>query len=111
MQNLSKDERIDDLQIGGYKLIQNKNMFCIGVDAVFLSHFAKIKSGGKAVDLGCGNGIIPILLCAKTKAGQIIGIEIQKDCAELAKRNVSINNLDDKIKIVSHLINDGHVVC
>lgn len=107
MQKINKDERIDDLKIGGYKLIQNKNMFCFGVDAVLLSHFSKIKKGGKVADLGCGNAIIPILLCAKTKAAQIMGIEIQEECAELAKRNVIFNSLEDRIKIICANLKDS----
>ena len=57
-----EDERIDDLQRNGYRIIQKKKGFCFGMDAVLLSGFAQVKEGEVAVDLGTGTGIIPILL-------------------------------------------------
>ena len=65
---LKPGERVDDLQIGGLELIQNPAGFCFGVDAVFLSDFVKVRAGERALDLGTGNGIIPVLLSAKTEA-------------------------------------------
>lgn len=93
-------ERIDDLQIKGYKLIQNPDLFCFGIDAVLLSDFAKIKEGEKVIDLCTGNGIIPILLAAKTMAGHIAGLEIQETSVSLAKRSVAMNGLEELIDIV-----------
>ncbi|MBR5638006.1 MAG: SAM-dependent methyltransferase, partial [Pseudobutyrivibrio sp.] len=61
MKNLVRaDERVDDLQINGYKIIQHPDKFCFGMDAVLLSSFAKVKEGEKALDLGTGTGILPI---------------------------------------------------
>lgn len=94
-------ERIDDLQIKGYKLIQNPDLFCFGCDAVILSSFAKVKEGARVIDLGCGNGVIPILLAAKTNAQEIVGLEIQEESATLARRSVELNGLEDRIKIVN----------
>ena len=65
--NLLENERIDDLQRNGYRIIQNPEKFCFGMDAVLLSGFANVKQQEKALDLGTGTGIIPILLKAKTK--------------------------------------------
>lgn len=97
---LKKDERIDDLEYNNLKIIQNKNGFCFGIDSVLLSDFSReIKEGAKGVDLGTGTGIISILLASKTKLSQIIGVEIQKDVAEMAVRSVKLNNLQDRIKI------------
>jgi len=96
-------ERIDDLQINNLKLIQNTEQFCFGVDAVLLTHFAatsKGKSPHHIVDLCCGNGIIPVLLTAKTEARYIAGVEIQPEVAELAKRNVELNNLGERVEII-----------
>ena len=67
-------ERVDDLQIQGLELIQNPEGFCFGVDAVFLSDFARVKPGESVLDLGTGNGIIPILLSAKTEGKHFTGI-------------------------------------
>ena len=96
------DERIDDLQINNYKIIQNKNGFCFGIDSVILSDFAKdIKNDAFVLDLGTGTGIIPILLCAKTNLKKVIGIEIQKEVFEMAKRSILLNNLENKFDIIN----------
>jgi len=58
---LKEGERIDDLNIKGYQIIQNPRLFCFGMDAVLLSSFADVKEGEEVIDLGTGNGIIPIL--------------------------------------------------
>jgi len=96
---LKENERIDDLQYKGLKIIQKKNGFCFGIDAVLLANFADIKKNGKAVDLGTGTGIIPILLAGKTEASSITGIEIQEEVAEMAQRSVILNDLSHKIDI------------
>ena len=59
---IKEGERIDELQRNGYRIIQKTNGFCFGMDAVLLSGFASVKPGEKALDLGTGTGIIPILL-------------------------------------------------
>lgn len=101
MIDLNSGERIDDLQRCGYRIIQNTQKFCFGIDAVLLSSFAKVNEGEKVVDLGTGNGILPILLSAKTRGEHFTGIEIQDEIAMMAKRSVSLNNLDEKISIIN----------
>lgn len=99
---LSPDERIDDLQLNGMRIIQNKNLFCFGTDAVLLADFASgsIRKNSYVIDLCSGNGIIPILLSQKTEATKIVGLEIQKKSADLAKRSVRLNKIEDKVEIV-----------
>ena len=75
---LKENERLDDLQRNGYRIIQNSDKFCFGMDAVLLSGFAKVKPGECVLDLGTGTGIIPILLAGKTQAKQLTGLEIQE---------------------------------
>ena len=105
--NLKKDERIDDLEYSGLKIIQKENGFCFGIDSILISDFAKeIKSGSVGLDLGTGTGIISILLAAKTNLNKIIGIEVQKDIANMAKRSIRLNNLQDKIEIKNIDIRD-----
>lgn len=94
-------ERVDDLQIQGLELIQNPEGFCFGVDAVFLSDFARVKPGESVLDLGTGNGIIPILLSAKTEGKHFTGLEIQDKTADMARRSVAYNGLEDKVEIVT----------
>lgn len=97
---LLPDERIDELQRNEYKIIQNKNKFCFGMDAVLLSGFANVKKEEVALDLGTGTGIIPILLEAKTEGKHFTGLEIQQESVDMAKRSVVINKLENKIEIV-----------
>lgn len=97
---LKPGERLDDLHRNNYQIIQNANKFCFGIDAVLLSGFTKVHPGEKALDLGTGTGIIPILLEAKTKGSHFTGLEIQEESADMARRSVMINQLEDKIDIV-----------
>ena len=102
MNNLKPGERLDDLQINGYRIIQSPGRFCFGMDAVLLSAFAKIKRGEKALDLGTGTGILPLLLEAKNPEGQsFAGLEIQEESADMARRSVCLNHLEQKISIVT----------
>lgn len=97
---LKAAERLDDLHRNGYQIIQNPKKFCFGMDGVLLSGFAKVNSGELALDLGTGNGIIPILLEAKTEGKHFTGLEIQEDNVDMARRSLTINKLEDKIDIV-----------
>lgn len=100
-------ERLDDLQCNGLYLIQDPDKFCFGIDAVLLSNFVKVKKNGHVVDLCTGSGIVPILLSAKTGAKKITGIEIQSDIADMARRSVSYNKLDEKIDIINDDISNA----
>ena len=98
---LKENERIDDLQRNHYKIIQDRERFCFGMDAVLLSGFARAQEGSRVLDLGTGTGIIPILMEAKTKAAHLTGLEIQPESADMAKRSVELNGLEEKIAIVT----------
>ncbi len=100
MSDLYPGERLDELHRNGYKIIQNQETFCFGMDAVLLSGFAKVKLGEKVLDMGTGTGIIPILLEAKSQGKHFTGLEIQKESADMARRSVAYNHLEDKISIV-----------
>ena len=93
-------ERLDELHRNGYYIIQDPGRFCFGMDAVLLSGFARVKPGEKALDLGTGTGIIPILLEAKTKGEHFTGLEIQPESADMAARSVAYNHLEEKVDIV-----------
>ena len=98
---LRDDERIDDLQRNQYGIIQRKGAFCFGMDAVLLSGFAVVKKGERMLDLGTGTGIIPILLTAKTEGEHFTGLEIQEESADMARRSVRYNHLEEKVDIVT----------
>ncbi|MBU3876569.1 tRNA1(Val) (adenine(37)-N6)-methyltransferase [Faecalicatena sp. AGMB00832] len=98
---LRPGERIDDLQLDGYEIIQDPERFCLGIDAVLLSDFVKVKQDETVLDLGTGTGILPILLAAKTKGRHFTGLEIQEESADMARRSVMHNGLEDKIDIVT----------
>ena len=99
---LKENERIDDLEYKGLKIIQNKEWFCFGIDSVILANFAKNeKKGSKILDLGTGTGIIAILLSKKVENSEVTAIEIQKEVAEMAERSVKLNNLESSIKIIN----------
>lgn len=99
--NLKSDERLDDLQINGYEIIQHPGKFCFGMDAVLLANFACVKQKECALDLGTGTGIIPILLTAKTEGMHFTGLEIQEESADMARRSVAHNHLEEKVDIVT----------
>ncbi len=101
MDVLLPGERLDDLHRNHYKIIQNPEKFCFGMDAVLLSGFARVLEGEIAIDLGTGTGIIPILLEAKTKGKHFTGLEIQEESADMARRSVVYNGLQEKINIVT----------
>ncbi len=102
---LKENERIDDLELKGLKIIQNKEGFCFGIDSVLLSDFVKnIKNNSLVLDLGTGTGIIPILLCGKTNLKKVIGVEVQEKIAEMAKRSIKLNNLEDRFQVINENI-------
>ncbi|ACA55378.1 tRNA1(Val) (adenine(37)-N6)-methyltransferase [Clostridium botulinum] len=97
---IKEDETLDDLQLKGIHVIQKKQAFRFGIDAVLLANFPTIKNGAKVVDLCSGTGIIPFILAGKTNASNIIGIEIQKEIADMANRSIKYNNLQEKVKFI-----------
>ena len=99
---IKENERIDDLEHDNLKIIQNKNGFCFGIDSILISDFAKdIKNNSVGADLGTGTGIIGILLSAKAKIKKIYGIEVQKDVADMARRSVELNGLENKFEVLN----------
>ncbi len=93
-------ERLDDLHLKGLQIIQNPKMFCFGVDAVLLSDFVKATITDKVLDLGTGNGIVPLLVKGKYDCAHITGLEIQEANVTMARRSVTLNKLEETIDIV-----------
>ena len=104
---IHEGERLDELHRNGYFIIQNPARFCFGMDAVLLSGFAQARQGERVLDLGTGTGIIPILMEAKTKASDFFALEIQEESADMARRSVRYNHLEDKIRIITGDMKDA----
>lgn len=103
---LKENERIDSLQRNGYSIIQNSTRFCFGMDAVLLTEFVNLKKGDRVIDLCTGTGVIPILLCAKSQAEHFEAVEIQEETADMAKRSVILNDLEDRIDVKCEDLNN-----
>lgn len=98
---IKDDERLDELNRKGYKIIQHPKKFCFGIDAVLLCAFASVREGEKVLDIGTGTGVIPILMEARYGGSSYHAIEIQSDICDMAMRSVAYNNLADKIKVIN----------
>lgn len=101
MEPLKKNERLDDLQYKGLKIIQDKTRYCFTSDSVLLANFVKATSKDVVVDLCTGSGIIATLVLAKTNAKKIYGVELQPYLADMAKRSVKLNNQTERLEIIN----------
>ena len=97
---LDSDERLEDLQCGDLKIIQNKNLYTFTSDSVILANFVKLKAKENAVEIGGGSGVVSILVSAKNKFNSIKIFEIQKELQQICEKNLKLNNLQDKIKLI-----------
>ena len=97
---IQEDETLENLQLGGYRLIQKKQGFRFGMDSVLLADFAKARGRDHVVDFGCGTGILPILMIGRGKGDRYTGIEIQPQMAEMARRSMLLNGLEDRVTIL-----------
>ncbi|MNB66956.1 N5-glutamine S-adenosyl-L-methionine-dependent methyltransferase [compost metagenome] len=95
---LLPSERVDDLLTHNLHIIQSDEVFSFSMDAVLLARFASIPPRGRVLDLCTGNGVIPLLLTTRTSA-KLEGIEIQPRLADMARRSVAMNDLQEKITI------------
>lgn len=93
-------ERIDELQRGGYRIIQDPDKFCFGTDAVILADYAKAKAGERVMDLCSGNGIVPILMLARYPKASYTSLEIQPEMAAMARRSMQLNGIEDRITVL-----------
>ena len=98
---LNDSERLDDLQLDGLKIIQDKNKYNFTSDSALLANFVSAKKNDNCVEIGCGSGVISILVNHKCNPKKIYAFEIQKSMAELAKRNIELNNLNEKIEVIN----------
>jgi tRNA1(Val) A37 N6-methylase TrmN6 len=107
---INEEETLDDLQLKGIHIIQKKEAFRFGVDAVLLANFSKVKRGMRVVDLCSGTGIIPFVLAGKTEASSIIGLEIQEEMVEMALRSVEYNALGERVSFIQGDLKDQRLL-
>ena len=107
---IKEDETLEDLQLSGLQVIQKRDGFRFGIDAVLLSDFAKDFRAEEMLDMCTGSGVIPVLLSAKTKTPKIFGLEIQEEVFEMAKRTVRLNNLSDRVFIDKGDVKEGYKI-
>ena len=100
MIKLNNNEKIEDLEDKGLKIIQASDSYRFSVDSILLLNFIRVRNYEKIIDLGTGSGIIPLLLFGKRKGLSIYGIEIQNDLAGMARRSIELNKLQDHITII-----------
>jgi len=98
--HILENETLDELRLGGMKILQRKDGYRFSLDPILLCAFAKIKPGDRVLDLGTGSGIIPLILGRVTQAARVIGVEIQPEMADRARRSVLLNELQDRVEIV-----------
>ncbi|MBQ6595522.1 MAG: tRNA1(Val) (adenine(37)-N6)-methyltransferase [Clostridia bacterium] len=96
---LKENERLDDLQNSGCRLIQRPDSFRFGTDSVLLADFASPRSSDRCADLGCGTGAIATLMALHCPGIRIDAVEIQEDIADMALRSVQMNGLADRIRV------------
>ena len=95
---LREGERLDDLMRSGRRIIQNENEFCFSMDSVLIAHFPHFKKNSRVIDLGTGTGVIPLLIADEVK--EICAVELNAQAADLARRNIELNGLSEKISVV-----------
>lgn len=106
MSVLKDNERLDDLQFNGLKIIQHQEDFRFSLDTIILIHFMSVRYGERVIDLGTGTGIIPLLLSGRTKGMNFCGLEIQSQMVDMARRSVALNGLEEKVNIIEGDIKD-----
>jgi tRNA1Val (adenine37-N6)-methyltransferase len=95
------DETLDALLDRQLTLSQSRAGYRFSLDALLLAHFVKIKRREKIVDLGTGNGVIPLILASLHPSVTLTGVELQAAMVERARRNVELNGLQTRIQILS----------
>ncbi len=99
--DVREDETLEDLQFAGMRILQKKEGFRFGTDAVLLADFAKIRGKDRVLDLGTGTGILPVLLCARHPGISVTALEIQEEAAGMAARSMEGNGLADRVSVLN----------
>ena len=98
-QDCHADERLDDLQNNGLRILQKPAAFCFGMDAVLLAHFATLRPRERIADMGTGTGILPLLMSQNEPTATFQAFEWQPDMADMARRSIALNSLSERITV------------
>jgi tRNA1Val (adenine37-N6)-methyltransferase len=96
-----EEETLDEILNGGLRVFQAKRGYRFSLDSILLTHFVSFKSINRVIDIGCGNGIILLILAKRYPDINLVGLEIQENLAKLARKNAEFNNLGNRIEIIS----------
>ncbi|MHB1126077.1 MAG: tRNA1(Val) (adenine(37)-N6)-methyltransferase [Bacillota bacterium] len=99
-------EKLEPLVENRLWIIQHRDRYRFSLEAVILAHFVSLKGGEKVIDIGTGSGVIPLLLIDREPTLAITGLEIQEEMADMARRSVAINGLDQNIGIITGDLRD-----
>ena len=99
MELMKPGERLDELQLGGMRILQKEQGFRFGMDAVLLADFARVGAGEDAADFGTGTGILPLLLLGRGKGRHYDAFELQEDMADMARRTMRLNGLEERVTV------------
>ena len=97
---LRDDEKLDELFNGRLKIIQKVDGYRFSIDAILLAHYSSHLPARSIIDLGTGSGIIPLILARKNSAPTVLGVEIQEELADMARRTMMLNELSGRVTIL-----------
>jgi len=103
-----EDERLDELFNGRLRIIQKKEGYRFSIDAILLAHFASQLSADSIIDLGSGSGIIPLILARKMSSPTIVGVELQDEMADMARRTIKFNGFAERVSILHEDLRNLH---
>lgn len=93
-------ETTDDTLFAGRLICrQPRDGYRFSVDAVLAAHFAAPKAGQRVLDLGCGCGVIGLVMAYRHPRISICGLELQADLATLAKTNIRDNGYEQRCTV------------
>ena len=92
-------ETLDELFCGRLKILQKTFGYRFSIDALLLANFCRLQEGERVLDLGTGSAVIPLLLVRRWEGVQLVGIDIQEEFVDMARRSIALNGLSDRIEI------------